>query len=109
MSLTMLQKAGLVAALTLGVLLWRFLPPLLFPNGKKHPQLIDDLTPLIPPAIIGLLAVYSLKDVSLLTGNHGLPELISAAAVAAVHYWRRNTLLSIFVGTACYMLLCRVL
>ena len=39
---------------------------------------------------------------------HGLPELISIAALTALHLWKRNVLLSIGVGTALYMLLVQV-
>lgn len=77
--------------------------PLLFRKG--HPKLIDELTPLIPPAVIGLLVVYSLKDVNLASGAHGLPELIAIAVTAGVHLWRKNMILTIILGTAVYMLL----
>ena len=49
--------------------------------------------------------VYGLKDVNLLTGSHGLPELIALAVLTALHLWKRNMLLSIAGGTLCYMLL----
>jgi len=40
-----------------------------------------------------------------LSGSHGLPELISIALVVALHLWKRQMLLSIAGGTVCYMLL----
>ena len=55
--------------------------------------------------MFGLLVVYCLKDVRLLAGNHGLPEFLSIAAVAVLHIWKRQMLLSIAGGTALYMLL----
>jgi branched-subunit amino acid transport protein AzlD len=33
------------------------------------------------------------------------PEIIAIAVVVALHLWKKNTLLSIAVGTVCYMLL----
>ena len=36
---------------------------------------------------------------------HGLPELLAGAAVVGLHLWEKNTLLSIAVGTALYMVL----
>ena len=105
MTLTPAQTLITAAALALGTALPRLLPPILFPAGKPHPKVIDSLTPLIPPAIIGLLVVYSLKDVSVLTGSHALPELIAVSATALVHLWKRNLLISMAVGTVCYMLL----
>lgn len=109
MTLSTAQAAITVLALALGSLVARFLPPLIFPNGKPHPKIIDELTPMIPPAVIGLLVVYSLKSIDFSSGTHGIPELISAAVVAVLHFWKKNMLLSIIVGTACYMILIRVI
>lgn len=55
--------------------------------------------------ILVFLVVYCLKGVSLLTGSHGLPELIAIVLVVVLHLWKRNMLLSIGGGTVCYMLL----
>ncbi|WP_342782134.1 branched-chain amino acid transporter permease [Psychrobacillus soli] len=54
---------------------------------------------------VGLLVIYCLKDVTLLTGSHGFPELIGVAVVTGLHLWKRNMLLSIAAGTIVYMLL----
>ena len=64
---------------------------------------------MLPAAIIGMLVVYCLKDVSLATVPHGLPELIAAAATVALQCWRRNSLVSILGGTAAYMVLVHIL
>ena len=72
MTMTPVQTLITIFALALGTLITRALPPLLFRKG--HPKLIDELTPLIPPSVIGLLVVYSLKDVNLASGAHGLPD-----------------------------------
>lgn len=89
----------------LGTLLTRFLPFLLFPAGKPTPKYIQYLGTVLPSAVFGLLVVYCLKDVSLFAGNHGIPELLSIAAVVGLHIWKRQMLLSIAGGTLCYMLL----
>ena len=52
-----------------------------------------------------MLVVYCLKNVQLTGGSHGLPELIAIAVVAALHLWKKQTLLSIAGGTIAYMLL----
>ena len=54
---------------------------------------------------MGMLVIYCLKDVSVLTWPYALPEVIGCAVVAVLHIWKRNSLLSIGVGTVCYMLL----
>ena len=56
-----------------------------------------------------MLVVYCLKDISLLHAPFGLPELAAAGLVAILHIWKRNTLLSIAVGTAFYMILLRLI
>ena len=55
--------------------------------------------------MMGLLVVYCLKGVTWLSAPHGAPELIAIAAVAALHTWKRNVLISIAGGTALYMVL----
>lgn len=94
-----------ILVIVLGTILTRFLPFLLFPAGKPTPKLVQKLGRILPAAVFGLLIVYCLKNVSFLSGSHGLPELISIALVTALHLWKRQTLLSIAAGTVCYMLL----
>ena len=59
----------------------------------------------LPPAIIGMLVIYCLKDISLLTAPFGIPELVGAVSVVALQVWKRNSLLSILAGTVIYMVL----
>lgn len=83
----------------------RFLPFLIFGEKRKTPQLITYLGKVLPFAIMGMLVVYSLKDVTPLSFPYGIPELIGCAVVTLLHIWKRNTLLSIGGGTVVYMLL----
>ena len=94
-----------IAAVVLGTMLTRFLPFLLFPAGKPTPRYVQYLGKALPGAVFGLLVVYCLKNVGLLSGSHGLPELIAILVVAGLHLWKRQMLLSIAGGTICYMLL----
>ena len=68
-------------------------------------QYIHYLGELLPGAIFAMLVIYCLRNVSLLSGSHGLPELIGIAVTVGLHLWKKNTLLSIAVGTALYMVL----
>lgn len=52
-----------------------------------------------------MLIIYCLKNVSVFTGSHGIPELIAIAVTAGLHLWKRQMLLSIAGGTIVYMLL----
>lgn len=94
-----------VAVIVLGTAATRFLPFLLFPVGKPTPPYVRYLGKALPPAVFGLLVVYCLRGVSLLSGSHGIPEAAAIAVVAGLHLWRRQLLLSIAGGTVCYMLL----
>lgn len=103
--MTLVQRIITVAAVVLGTLLTRFLPFLIFPDGKPTPKYIQYLGKVLPAAVFGLLVVYCLKDVDILAGSHGLPELIAVIVVIGLHLWKRQMLLSIAGGTVCYMLL----
>ena len=103
--MTTSQHIITIAMIVLGTVLTRFLPFLLFPAGKPTPKYIQYLGKILPAAVFGMLVVYSLKGVSLLSGSHGIPELISIVLVVALHLWKRQMLFSIAGGTACYMLL----
>ena len=83
----------------------RFLPFLIFGSKEKTPAFITSLGKVLPGAIIAMLVVYCLKDISFLAYPYGIPELLGCAAVAALHVWKRNSLLSIGVGTVFYMVL----
>lgn len=95
----------LVIVIALVTAATRFLPFLIFGGKKQPPALITYLGKVLPCAIIGMLVVYCMKDVNISAFPHGLPELIGCAIVALLHIWKRNSLLSIGVGTVCYMLL----
>jgi len=94
-----------IGAMMAGTLLSRYLPFILFPSGKKTPRYITYLGKLLPYAVMGLLTVYCLRNVSLTQYPHGMPEAIAIISIAVLHIWRKNTLLSIGVGTLIYMLL----
>ena len=108
MTLTTGQALAIVGAVTLGAIITRFLPFLLFPDSRPVPKLITYLGRTLPAAMMGLLVVYCLRNFSVASAPHGLPELISIAVITALHLWKRNVLLSIGVGTALYMVLVQV-
>lgn len=103
--MTLTQQIITVGMVVLGTALTRFLPFLVFPADRPTPKYIRYLGTVLPSAVFGLLIVYSLKDVNLFAGSHGVPELISILLVIALHVWKRQMLLSIAGGTVCYMLL----
>ncbi len=100
-----LHSVLLVVVISFVTMLLRFLPLWIFGNGKQTPQLIQYLGKVLPYAIMGMLVVFCLKGVSLISAPFGLPELIACAVVVGLHVWRRNTAISIVGGTVVYMLL----
>lgn len=88
----------LTLVMATGTILTRFLPFILFPDGKKMPRYVEYLGHVLPYATMGLLVVYCLKDISLFSAPFGLPEFLACALVAALHAWKRNSLLSIGGG-----------
>ena len=85
--------------------LTRALPFWAFPAGRETPRFVRYLGNALPGAVFGLLVVYCLKDVSLFTGSHGIPEALGILVAGGLYLWRRNMLLSIFASTALYMVL----
>ena len=105
MTMTLTQQILTIAMVVLGTMLTRFLPFLLFPSGKPTPRYIRYLGKMLPAAVFGMLVIYCLRNVEVLGGSHGMPELLSILAVAGLHRWKGQMLLSIAGGTVCYMLL----
>ena len=82
---------------------------LLFPAGRQAPAFITWLSKQLPRAVMAMLLVYCLKDVSFAALPHWLPTLAAVAVTAALHLWKRQMMLSIAGGTALYMLLIRII
>ena len=104
MTMTTTQSIIIIACVVLGTMVTRFLPFIIFPEGKESPEFISHLGKVLPYAVIGLLVVYCLKDVPG-SGNCGIPEAIAILFIAVLHKWIKNTLLSIGGGTVLYMFL----
>jgi len=100
-----MHEVLMIAVASIVTMATRFLPFLIFGENRKTPPIITYLGKVLPGAIIAMLVVYCLKDVQFLQAPYGIPELIGCVVVAALHMWKRNSLLSIGAGTVCYMLL----
>lgn len=103
--MTLEQQMITIALCVIGTMATRHLPFLIFSSRKPTPEYIQYLGKALPSAIFGMLVVYCLKNVEILSGSHGFPELISIGVVAALHFWKRQMLVSIAGGTICYMVL----
>ena len=103
--MSLLEQSLTILLCTAATMLTRFLPFLIFSPQKPTPAVIHYLGNALPAAIFAMLVIYCLRNVSLLSGSHGLPELIGIAVTVGLHLWKRQMLLSIAGGTICYMLL----
>lgn len=103
--MTLTEQIITIAICVLGTMATRFLPFLIFSSKRPTPKYVQYLGKALPSAIFGMLVIYCLKNVKVLEGSHGLPELLGIVVTAGIHLWKRNMLLSIATGTICYMLL----
>ena len=85
----------------------RYLPFWIFSKGA--PKSVVYLGKVLPSAVIGMLLVYCLKNMTFLAAPYGAAEIIAIAAVVLIHKWRHNVMISILTGTVLYMLLVQVI
>lgn len=102
------HSALIVAVIAMVMAALRFAPFIVF-SSEQTPPIILYLGRVLPFAIMGMLVVYCLKGVSILSAPHGMPEAIAIAFVALSYLWKRNTLASIALGTVLYMFLVQVI
>jgi branched-subunit amino acid transport protein AzlD len=83
-------------------------------QSKKTKAFLDFVERIVPPAAMTVLTFNILGPsfVNLVKGievNNSLAVIIAAGFTAAAHLLKRNSLISIFGGTAVYMILQRVI
>ena len=105
MPLSIKETILIIAVAAICTFATRLFPFALFPGKKEVPKFVHYLGEILPVAIIGVLIVYCLRDFTKGDINLILPQIIAITATAAVQIWKKNTLLSIAVGTIGYMLL----
>lgn len=103
--MTLTQQFLTILSAAVATSLTRFLPFWTFPSKAKTPKFIVQLGDLLPPAILGMLVVYSFKDQLLVPNMDLLFAGIAGLATVLIHLWRQNMMLSILVGTVIYMVL----
>ncbi|MGL5260481.1 MAG: branched-chain amino acid transporter permease [Lachnospiraceae bacterium] len=99
----------LIAITAFFTFLLRLLPFLIFKNGESMPKLLKKVSAILPPSIMVILIIYCLKNDILTFTNSTIASSIALALVVILHVWKRNILLSIFVGTVTYMICLRLL
>lgn len=103
--MTTTQEIITIAVVVLATVLTRFLPYILFPQGRKTPPVVNYLGKVLAPAVFGFLVIYCLRNVDFTGGYFGIPEIIASAVVIVTFVWKRQMLLSMAAGTILYMIL----
>ena len=62
-----------------------------------------------PAPIMAVLIVYCLKGAVAAPVATGIPSLVGVLVTGGTYKWRHNTLLSILLGTASYMIMLRIM
>ena len=107
--MTLTQKIITIAICSVATMLTRFLPFLVFSGKRPTPKIVSYLGNALPGALFGMLIVYCLKDVNVLSSPFGIPEALGIAVTAILQIWKKQPLISIAGGTAVYMILIRVM
>ena len=76
----------------------------LFSKGQA-PDLFRYVGKYLPPLVITLLILYTLKDIDFSQRSSFIPAAAAIAFTLAVHIYKGNAMISIFGGTLIYMLL----
>ena len=103
--MTLVQRLITIALVSLGTMLTRFLPFLIFKSDSKTPKFIEYLGKALPSAVFAMLIIYCLKDVNIFVAKNVVPEMIGVGVIVIVHLFKKNFLLSMLCGTAIYMFL----
>ena len=103
--LTTGQAIASIAVMAVVTFLTRALPFLLFDHGDAPPKAVLYLGRVLPPAVIAMLIVYCLRDLSFATFSGWLPPILAGGVTVGLHLWKHNNLISIFGGTILYMFL----
>ena len=93
---------SVILVMTVATFATRAFPFVALKGKGDHPTL-DFLGRYMPPAVMTILVLYSLKSVELTSAPYGANELIALGITTMVHLWGKNSLLSIIAGTVFYM------
>ena len=99
------QSLAIIVVTALCTIFLRAFPFLVFGARKEVPVTVRDLGAMLPPSIMAVLVVYCLRDMDFTAVGHFLPSVIACLLVVVLHIWKKNILLSIGLGTVCYMVL----
>lgn len=102
------QSLAIIGVVAVCTILLRAFPFLVFGGRKGVPEAVQYLGAVLPASIMAVLVVYCMRNIDFAALDHFVPSLAAGLLVAVLHMWKKNILLSIGVGTVCYMVLVQV-
>jgi branched-subunit amino acid transport protein AzlD len=102
--------AVIIATLASGLVIYatRLFPFVLF-SKKEPPAIIRFIEKFIPSMVIAILAVYCLKDIHFTSSPWGINYIVSVILVIVLHLTFKNSMISIFGSTICFMLMTQLM
>lgn len=85
----------------------RWLPFLIFKKGKLPPR-VEYLGRKMPEAVMVILIIFCLRNTNVTSYPFGLPEAICVVLCACLQLKLKNSIPSIAISTAVYILLTRL-
>ncbi|MBQ5780664.1 MAG: AzlD domain-containing protein [Spirochaetaceae bacterium] len=79
--------------------------PFIVFSRRKPGGLLQLVAEILPPMVMAILVIYSLKVITFSSPQKWLPEILATALTVFLHLWKRNSMISIFGGTIFYMIL----
>ena len=90
-----------------GMAICRLFPFIIFANGKL-PKLVKFYEKYLPYSLMAILFCFCLASVNFSIYPYGFPEILTLLIVAILQFWKKNMMLSLFLGTAVFLILSRV-
>ena len=90
-----------------GMVICRLLPFIIFANGKL-PKLVKFYEKYLPYSLMAILFCYCFVSVKFSVYPHGFPEIITLIVITLLHIWKKNVMLSLFLGTVVFLILGRI-
>ena len=104
--MTTIQTAITIALFALATIITRSLAFVIFPAGRSTPKFVVYLGRVLPFAITAMLIVYCLRNTTIATPPHGMPELLAILLTVILYLlFKKTPLIAIAAGTVAYMVL----
>lgn len=107
-----MDRTEIIAAIVISAVITfalRALPFIVFRHENKMPEKLIYLGNVLPAAIMAVLIIYCLKNTVIDMRQYGVPQLTAVILVAVSYKYKHNMMLSILLGTACNIILMRVI